>query len=846
MHTPRQVFKFGGTSIGSLDALRLALQHVRAAGPGTAVVVSAMSGVTDQLLDAARSAERGDLQAADRAASDFAARHRALAEALLPEPGQIMTLIGQSVEELHAMCQSIAVLRELSPRTLDAVVARGERVLAQLFTAALVAGGAHAVYVDATEIIALTPLAGGLWPDMAAAAEAAARLLTPVLATGGVTICPGYIGRGPAGQTLTLGRGGSDFSAAILARALGAERVVLYKEVDGLMTADPRAVKDARVLGELHFREAAELAYYGAKILHPRTMIPLLAAPGRPAIPLFIKNTFNSRSTGTRIADDAASGAYPVKALTAVHGQALCAIEGNGMMGVPGIAGRTFAALSAAGHSVTMISQASSEASICFVLPQAEAESARAALDAAFAAERAARLIDNVRVEPGVALLAIVGLGMRGTPGVAARVFAALASRRVNVLAIAQGSSELNITVALREGDVAAALEALHREFQLDRQRALGDGAARETSVALLGFGQIGQALSLQLGAAAELQRREGRSLRCVALADRGGLRLMEAGFSAEELAIARAHKRAGNDASGGARRGGDLAGLAAELRGRLFSLPWRRPVLVDLTAEETAPLLLEALRQGFHVVLANKKPLAVPLVQFDALFAAAAEHGVHLRYEATVGAGLPVLDTIAKLREAGDAIERVEGCLSGTLGFLMQRLDDEAPFSQAVAEAHERGYTEPDPRDDLSGMDVARKGLILARTLGLRLELADVRVEPLFPAELSRPEPRAFIAALAELDGPLRERVRAARAAGRCLRYVATVDTRDGGAVSVGLREVAAASPAGRLRGTDNQIVFTTGRYRDNPLVVTGPGAGADVTAAGVLNDILAIARGA
>jgi aspartokinase/homoserine dehydrogenase 1 len=850
-HAPIQVFKFGGTSVGNAEALRHALKHAQAAAPAVAVVVSAMSGVTDQLLQAAHAAAAGDLGRAESAAAAFRDRHLALLSDLLPpqERPALAAVIAGASEELHALCQAVSVLRELTPRTLDATVARGERVLARVFAAALRARDVPAEYVDATEIISLSRQAGGVWPDLPACAQAAAERLRPLLVAGVVPVVPGFIGRGPAGETVTLGRGGSDFSAAILGRSLQAARVVLYKEVDGLMTTDPRAVPEARLLPELHYREAAELAYYGAKVLHPRTLIPLIG----PRIPLVLRNTFGEQGEGgpyTRVSAEAPEGAYPVKALSAVTGQALCAIEGNGMMGVPGIAGRAFSALSQAGHSVSMISQGSSEASICFVLPQAEAQSAAAALTACFADEIEAGLIERVRVQPGIALLSVVGLGMRGTPGIAARAFSALARERINILAIAQGSSELSITAAIIEGDVSAALRALHREFQLDRLRALGDAPPREATLTLLGFGQIGCALARQIaGQGAGPGPGPGGDdarLRTVALIDRSALLLREGGLDAQALLGLAQDKRAGvplRAQPGALPLPPGQEALQKALKERLFCLPGRRPVLVDLTAEETAPLLLQALRSGCHVVLANKKPLCVPIAAYDELVATAAERGLMLRHEATVGAGLPVLDTLHKLREAGDEILDMQGCLSGTLGYLTTQMEDGVPFSQAVARAHALGYTEPDPRDDLSGMDVARKALILARAVGLRLDLADVAVEPLFPQNLSDPDPARFLAGLAGLDEARRAQVEAARQDGKVLRYVARI-SRQG--VRVGLAAVPAASPMGRLRGTDNQIVLRTARYRENPLVVIGPGAGAEVTAAGVLNDIMAIARSA
>jgi len=583
----------------------------------------------------------------------------------------------------------------------------------------------------------------------------------------------------------------------------------------------------------LHYREAAELAFYGAKVLHPRTMIPL----ADKRIPLFVRNTFRD-TPGTRISAGVQPGEYPVKALTAVPGQALISIEGAGMIGVPGVAARTFGALAAAGHSVSMISQASSEASICFVVPEVEAGHAVEALEDAFALERKMKFIDHIRAEKGVALIAVVGLGMRGRPGIAARTFSALSAERVNIHAIAQGSSELNITATIAEDDVPRALRALHAEYQLDKIRPLADTTSRESKVTFLGFGQIGRALARQLAAQEKRLRADlGVDIKVIAVADRSGIKVEEKGFAPDALEEFAERKESGAKLFDG-RSPLTLAQLQAMMRKELWLLPSHRPILVDLTSEETAPLIQEALEQGFHIVLANKKPLAVAQIEFDRLMQTARDRGLALRYEATAGAGLPVLDTLAKLQESGDKVEQILGCFSGTLGYIMTALEDGVAFSEAVRAAWKKGYTEPDPRDDLSGTDVARKALILARTLGRSLELSDIKLEPLFGPEADSSDPAKFVDNLRALDDEFRARVQRAIAEKKTLRYVAKI----GRTIRVGIEAVERNSPMGGLRGTDNQIVIFSKRYKTNPLVVTGPGAGADVTAAGVLNDIVAI----
>ena len=831
------VFKFGGVAVGSPDALLMAVNHVKRAAPRVAAVVSAANGVTDLLLEAGQAALRGDRVTFISNAKRFETRYGELIAAVIQKRSiaeELRGLIADASHEMRSMCESIAVLREFTQRAQNALVARGEKMLARIFTAALNEQGIDATYVEATDVILTEHRLGSLWPNFARCERAAKKHVLPILDEGRVVVMPGFLGSGPDGEIVTLGRGGTDFSAAILARIIGADAVTLFKEVDGLMTADPKSVPSARLLSELHYREAAELAFYGAKVLHPRTMIPLVDR----RIPLFVKNTFRDGSGGTRIADDVKPGAYPVKALTAIHRQSLISIEGSGMIGVPGVAGRAFTALSQAGHSVSMISQASSESSICFVVPEGEAAHATKALEAAFELERKAKLIDRIRAEKSIALIAVVGLGMRGRPGIAARTFSALSGARVNVVAIAQGSSELNITIAVDEQDATRALQALHSEYQLDKLPPLADTTGRESKLTLLGFGQIGRELAAQLTAQEKHLRQElGLDITIVGVADRSGIKVQEHGFRASAL-----QKFAKQKAAGGRLFASDsllsIADLQKAMEKELWLLPSHRPILVDLTSEETAPLIQKALENGFHIVLANKKPLAVSQIQFDELIATARERGLSLRYEATAGAGLPVLDTLAKLQEAGDRVETILGAFSGTLGFIMSALEEGTRFSDAVREAWKKGYTEPDPRDDLSGTDVARKALILARTLGRRLELTDIALESLFTPAVDSPDPARFVDNLKALDDEFAERVARAKRDGKVLRYVAKIAKR----ITVGIEAVDQSSPVGRLKGTANTIVIQSKRYHDNPLVVTGPGAGAAVTAAGVLNDIVAI----
>ncbi|HET8622301.1 MAG TPA: aspartate kinase, partial [Gemmatimonadales bacterium] len=706
---------------------------------------------------------------------------------------------------------------------------RGERLSARIVAAALEVVGVRARYVDATAVIRTDDHFGHASPDYARTDHAARRVLRPLLARGIVPVIPGFIGASSGGDVTTLGRGGSDLTATLLARALGASRVSLWKDVPGFLTADPRVVSDARVIPALHTREAAELAYYGAKVLHPRALIPLA---GRK-IPVFVRPFADQSSPGSEVSERVAVTRLPVKALSAAAHQALVTVAGNGMLGVPGIAARTFAALQACRISVSLISQASSEHSICFSVPEAAARDARAALEREFRDEISRREIDGVEVRPGVATIAVVGLGMAGTPGVAAGVFSALAAGGINVVAIAQGSSELNISVVV-EGDRAAeAQRRIHAAFQLAR---IGGGSvarAERLDIVLLGFGQIGRMLAELL---ARLKQPK-LSLRVVGIIDRRGFVFDPRGLSARRLDQLARDKAAGTSLAG---LPGGRAAAPADAIAFISHHALRRPILVDLTADDTGALLAQALGSGMDLVLSNKRPLTGPRAESERLHELARAYGRRLRHETTVGAGLPVIDTYYKLTESGDRVEKIEGCLSGTLGFLLDEVSSGRRFSAALRDAMDRGYTEPDPRDDLSGLDVGRKALILGRLLGFPGELKPDMVESLVPRSMRTMPVARFLSSVGRVDGEWRRRVDVAAGRGRVLRYVATVTRRS---LAVALREVDRSSPFAALKGADNTVVFTTARYKSNPLVITGPGAGPAVTAAGVLNDVLQLA---
>ncbi|MES2522078.1 MAG: bifunctional aspartate kinase/homoserine dehydrogenase I [Gemmatimonadota bacterium] len=828
-----EIYKFGGASLADAAAVRHALDIIAGAGKSRlAVVVSAMAGVTDALIALTVAAETGDQRDIDTSVAALVLMHRDVATGIatgVRAQRDLQLEVARAFEDLRSWLDGVRSLRELTPRSRDLILARGEELSARLVVAGLLARGIRAELVDAASIIPTDGTFGGAFPDLQKADRAIRDRLEPLLKRRIIPVVPGFTGGAPDGAVVTLGRGGSDLTATVLGRALRASRITLWKDVPGLMTTDPRMVPAARVVPQLNTREAAELAYYGAKVLHPRALIPL----HRLRIPVFVRPFANPASAGTEISARRTLDRYPVKALSVIRQQALVTVTGNGMLGVPGIAARTFSALHGAGISVALISQASSEQSICLCVPADRAGAAQQALTTAFASELSRHELDGIDVQRGMAMLAVVGLGMAGRPGIAARKFSALSGAGVNIVAIAQGSSELNISVVIAERDAEAAALAVHEEFQMSKIGGGGERRDDQLDVVLLGFGQIGRELVRMLP---RLRAKTGVNI--VALIDRSGFVFERDGMSARRLSSLTASKEGGVPL---ASMPGAQSATAAEAVAYIAGHALARTVLVDLTADDTMTALRAALTAEMDIVLANKRPLSAPLPQVEALHALAEKRHCRILHETTVGAGLPVMDSYGKLVETGDKVLRIEGCTSGTLGYLLSEMGQGHSFSDTLRAAMKLGFTEPDPRDDLSGMDVARKALILARLLGFRGELADVTVESLVPSRLRRTPLDRFLATLETQDAEWAERQSAAAAHGKVLRYVLEATPRK---VVVGLRAVPPSHPLASLRGTDNQIVFTTMRYREHPLVITGPGAGPTVTAAGVLNDILQLAE--
>jgi aspartokinase/homoserine dehydrogenase 1 len=810
VHKTNITHKFGGSSLADSARIKHVAELMRARAESTqVVVVSAMSGVTDALL-ALTDGAAANLPHWREKVAVLRKRHLDTAQDLLgPHCGPAHRWLNERFDELGNVLHAISVLRGAGHGVAEAVSGNGEVWSSYLLHALLRAQGADYALLDAREVLVVRHEELGVAVDWEST-----RLRLEDWREHNPSprvVVTGYVARDSHGRDTVLGRNGSDYSGAIFAALYKSQELHIWTDVDGVLSADPRIEPEAVTLAAMSYNEACELAYFGAKVIHPQTMAPAITR----GLPIRIRNTFKPEHPGTRIdAEGDTSG--PVKGLTLAHGLALLNVEGTGMIGVPGTAERVFAALRASRVSVVMISQGSSEHSICCVVKLNESDTARAAIEGAFARELSAGQISGVSIARDISVLAVVGDRMAGVPGVAARLFDALARSRVNIRAIAQGASERNISVAIARGEATKALRAAHAAFWLSPQT---------LSIGLIGPGKVGAALLDQISAAApRLKRDSNLDLRLRAVMSSKYLLTDERDLG---------QNWRDRDASF---VDGNLDRFVDHLRAA--HLP--HAVILDCSgSNEVAARYAEWLASGIHVITPNKQAGAGPIDRYRAIRAAAAGGG-RFRYEATVGAGLPIIQTLRDLLDTGDELIAVEGIFSGTLAWLFNRYDGKEAFSNLVREAHKLGYTEPDPRDDLSGVDVARKLVILAREAGRELSLSDVSVENLVPPLLHGAGREDFMARLAELDAPLAERHATASARGCVLRYVAQLD-KDGKA-SVGLVELPRDHTFANLRLTDNVVQFSTKRYCDNPLVVQGPGAGPEVTAAGVFADLLRV----
>ncbi|HEY3786784.1 MAG TPA: bifunctional aspartate kinase/homoserine dehydrogenase I [Steroidobacteraceae bacterium] len=815
---PWVVHKFGGSSVADADCFRRVATILDTLPEGRlAVVLSACRGVTDALLRLVTLAETQD----DSYRSEIAAlrvRHATIAEALLTPESARMYLAGfeRDCHDIDGILHTVKLTRAAARNVSDLIAGYGEIWSTRLFHRFMEEGrGPRGPFqwIDARRVVVVKwgPLGPGV--QWAQSSARLAELVDPDLS--GTLVITGFIASDHRGVQTTLGRNGSDFSASVFGALLGSREIHIWTDVDGVLSADPRRVPDATVIDSLSYNEAMELAYFGAKVIHPQTMAPAVGG----AIPIWIRNTFAPHKPGTLICARPQS-ILPVKGITSIDRVALINLEGAGMIGVPGTAHRLFGALRDEHISVILISQGSSEHSICCAIPQDQAERAAAVIRQAFERELKEGQIQNVDVDPDLAILAVVGDGMAGTPGVAAKVFNALGTSTVNVRAIAQGASERNISVVVDGRHATRALRAVHAGLYL---------SPHTISIGVIGPGTVGRVLLEQLASQSARLREEFKlDLRMRGLLASRRMLLSEAGVPLATW------KEQFEEHSVEA----DIERFVEHIR--VDYLP--HTVIIDCTAStEVAKHYPQWLASGIHIVTPNKKANSGDLAFYRSLREARRAGGAHYLYEATVGAGLPVVHTLRDLRETGDDLTSVEGIFSGTLAYLFNSYDGQTPFSSIVRDARRRGYTEPDPRDDLSGMDVARKLIILGREMGLGLEVSDVRVESLVPPGLDSGSIEEFMTRLPQHDGAMSARVAAARGRGKVLRYVGRL-TADGEA-TVGLMELDSSHPFANIALTDNVVRFATRRYCDNPLIVQGPGAGPEVTAGGVFADLLRLA---
>jgi len=817
------VHKFGGTSVADADCFRrvaalLHSQHEQR----LAVVVSAMGGMTNALLELIAQAERsnsGIKTGIDAIRQRYAGTVNELLGAA-PARAALLKVFEKELGEASDILNAVSLVRSAAQRSRDVVAGYGELWSTRLLAAFLQQEAQNdpvkrvVSWLDARQILVVEP--GELGP--AVLWDRSRSLVKENLPTDAacLVVITGFIASDADGLQTTLGRNGSDYSASIFGALLEAAAITIWTDVSGVMSADPNRVSEAAVIEELTYNEAMELAYFGAKVIHPQTMSPAVER----GIPIYIKNTFEPAAPGSKVSAKASNG-HAIKGITTVESVALVNLEGTGMIGVPGTADRLFGALRSANISVILISQASSEHSICFAVPGTMADEVETVVRRAFAMELDQNQIQRVEIRRDCSIIAVVGDGMAGMPGIASRFLGTLGNAGINVRAIAQGSSERNISAVIDGHAATRALRAAHAGFYLSTET---------VSLGLIGPGNVGSTLLAQMAAQVDH------------LKDTFNLDFRVRGIATSSRMVL-------------AEKSIDLHNWANELESGGEPLDWDRfnthvnaehlphAAIVDCTASgEVSDRYADWFTQGMHVVTANKKAQSGSLDYYDELQRSRRSNNTHFLYETSVGAGLPIIQTLRDLKETGDDILAIEGIFSGTLAYLFNVFDGSKPFSAIVREARDSGYTEPDPRDDLSGMDVARKLIILARELGLRLELTDIEIESLVPQELHASSIDEFLNDLSAYDAAMLARYKKARDAGQVLRYVGSLNK--AGKATVRLESLPTEHSFAHINLTDNIVRFVSGRYSDNPLVVQGPGAGPAVTAAGVFADLLRLAR--
>jgi aspartokinase/homoserine dehydrogenase 1 len=813
-----KILKFGGTSVGNaeriLNVARI-VQSYAAAGEKFAVVVSAIGGMTDRLIQMSRIAAGGS-ESYRQLLEYYSDVHRQVAHSLIEDPDRRAAVVQELVDgqiELGNLLHGIYLTRDLSLKTLDYIQSFGERSCAFILTETLNGLGVDALYVNARSLVKTNESYGSAKVYF----EETNRNIVQHFANYPykISVITGFIASTREGITTTLGRGGSDYTAAIFGAALQAEEIQIWTDVDGVLTADPRKVKQAFPLTSMSYEEALEMSHFGAKVIYPPTILPAL----EKKIPLRIKNSFNPDAPGTLICDCPEPYPGSVKGIASISNVSLLTFEGGGLFAASSTAARLFSVLAQQHINSILITQGSSQHSICLAIKPEEALTARDAIDGEFALEIQAKLVNPVRLEHDRAILSIIGDNMRSQPGISGKFFDALGKNGINIIVTAQGSSERNISVVIRKEDETKALNATHDVFFLSNYYVM--------NLFVVGVGLIGSTLLKQIEQQREYLRNEMYvELRVVALANSRRMYFSPDGI---DLKTWREQIETGVPT--------DLPAFVQTMR----SLNLPNSVFVDNTADASIRhLYAEILENSISISTPNKVAVSSEYELYRRLKRLAETRSVKFFYETNVGAGLPVLTTLNDLIYSGDRILKIQGVLSGSLSFIFNSFREGTRFSDIVLEARKLGYTEPDPRIDLSGKDVARKLLILARETGRQLEIDDIQVENILPqACLDAPSVEAFLTELEQANDRFESLRTSAASDGKALRYLATLE---GDEVRISLESLGPENPFYNLSGSDNMIVFTTERYKERPLVIKGPGAGAEVTAAGVFAELLRI----